>query len=254
MPLIRFGEFELDEQTFELRRNDSSIRIQHQPARVLAYLLNHQGALVTRKQIQNAIWGEDTFVDFEQSLNFCIRQIRITLNDQAEKPLFIETLPRLGYRFIGHAEKVRDCEPAVERGRIRIGVLPIEDLGGPVEDYFAIGLTEDMISALSRIDPERLRVTVGPRSSGGSLAREQLDRLQREFDLDYLLRGSVRRSADAVRITAQLFDLRDKGVLWSEVYDRPSSDLLGVQEEVARRVSQSLVLELLPDAVVGSRK
>ena len=108
MPLIRFGEFELDEQTFELRRNDSSIRIQHQPARVLAYLLNHQGALVTRKQIQNAIWGEDTFVDFEQSLNFCIRQIRITLNDQAEKPLFIETLPRLGYRFIGHAEKVRE--------------------------------------------------------------------------------------------------------------------------------------------------
>jgi TolB-like protein/Tfp pilus assembly protein PilF len=254
MPLIRFGEFKLDEQTFELRRNDSLIRIQQQPARVLAFLLNHQGALVTRKQLQNAIWGDGTFVDFEQSLNFCIRQIRVTLNDQAEKPLFIETLPRLGYRFIGHAEKIRDCEPAMGLRRIRIGVLPIEYLGGPVEDYFALGLTEDMISALARIDPERLRVTVGPRSSGGSLSREQLDRLQREFDLDYLLRGSVRRSAEAVRITAQLLNLRDKGVLWSEVYDRPSSDLLGVQEEVTRRVSQSLALELLPDAVVGSRK
>lgn len=254
MPLIRFGEFELDERTFELRRNDSLIRIQQQPARVLAFLLNHQGALVTRKQIQNAIWGDDTFVDFEQSLNFCIRQIRVSLNDQAEKPLFIETLPRLGYRFIGHAKTVRDYEPTVGRRRIRIGVLPIEDLGGPVEDYFAIGLTEDMISALARIDPDRLRVTVGPRSSGGSLSREQLDRLRREFDLDYLLRGSVRRSVDSVRITAQLFDLRDKGVLWSDVYDRPSSDLLGVQEEVTRRVSKSLVLELLPDAVVGSRK
>ncbi len=87
MSLIRFGEFELDEQTFELHRNDSLIRIQQQPAQVLAFLLNHQGTLVTRKQIQNAIWGDDTFVDFEQSLNFYICQIRITLNDQAEKPV-----------------------------------------------------------------------------------------------------------------------------------------------------------------------
>jgi tetratricopeptide (TPR) repeat protein len=78
--------------------------------------------------------------------------------------------------------------------------------------------------------------------------------LQRELDLDYLLRGSVRRSVDAIRIAAQLLDLRDKSVLWSEVYDRKSSDLLGVQEEVTRRVSQSLVLELLPGATVGSRK
>lgn len=254
MPLIRFGEFELDEQTFELRRNGAPIRVQQQPARVLAFLLNHQGKLVTRQQIQDAIWGQDTFVDFEQSLNFCIRQIRITLNDHAEEPLFIETLPKLGYRFIGSVERVGDSAPKTARNRIRIGVLPIEDLGGLVEDYFAVGLTEDMISALSHIDPARLRVTVGPRSPGGILLKEELDRLQREFDLDYLLRGSVRRSADAIRITAQLLDLSDKSVLWSEVYDRKSSDLLGVQEEVTRRVSQSLALELLPGAAVGSRK
>jgi len=254
MPSIRFGEFELDEQTFELRRKGSPIRVQQQPARVLAFLLSHQGKLVTRQQIQEAIWGHDTFVDFEQNLNFCIRQIRITLNDHAEEPLFIETLPKLGYRFIGPIDRVGDSAPKTSRNRIRIGVLPIEDLGGQAEDYFAIGLTEDMISALSHIDPARLRVTVGPRSPGGVLPKEELDRLQREFDLDYLLRGSVRRSAETIRITAQLLDLKDKSVLWSEVYDRKSSDLLGVQEEVTRRVSQSLALELLPGAAVGSRK
>jgi TolB-like protein len=254
MSLIRFGEFELDERTLELRRKGTLVRVQQQPARVLVFLLSHQGKLVTRQQIQDAIWGHDTFVDFEQSLNFCIRQIRITLDDHAEKPSFIETLPRLGYRFIGAVERVGDDGPKTGRNRIRIGILPIEDLGGAVEDYFAIGLTEDMISALSRIDPERLRVTVGPRSPSGILPREELDRLQRELDLDYLLRGSVRRSVDAIRIAAQLLDLRDKSVLWSEVYDRKSSDLLGVQEEVTRRVSQSLVLELLPGATVGSRK
>jgi len=254
MPLIRFEEFELDEQTLELRRNGTRVRIQQQPTRVLAFLLSHQGKLVTRQQIQDAIWGQDTFVDFEQNLNFCIRQIRITLDDHAEGPRFIETLPRLGYRFIGAAEIIRNGGTATTRSRLRIGVLPIEDPGGPAEDYFAIGLTEDMISALSHIDPARLRVTVGPRSPGGILPKEELDRLQREFDLDYLLRGSVRRSAEAIRITAQLLDLSDKSVLWSEVYDRKSSDLLGVQEEVTRRVSQSLALELLPGAAVGSRK
>ena len=254
MPLFRFGEFELDEQTLELRRKGAAIRVQQQPARVLAFLLSHRGKLVTRQQIQDAIWGQDTFVDFEQNLNFCIRQIRITLNDHAEKPVFIETLPKLGYRFIGPVERIGDFAPEKAHDRIRIGVLPIEDLGGLAEDYFAIGLTEDMISALSHIDPARLRVTVGPRSPGGILPKEELDRLQREFDLDYLLRGSVRRSADAIRITAQLVDLRDKSVMWSEVYDRKSSDLLGMQEEVTRRVSQSLALELLPGSAVGSRK
>ncbi len=254
MPLIRFGEFELDEQTLELRRNGTRVRIQQQPTRVLAFLLNHQGKLVTRQQLQEAIWGQGTFVDFEQNLNFCIRQIRITLDDHAERPRFIETLPRLGYRFIGPVEIIGNGGPTATRSRIRIGVLPIEDLGGPAEDYFAIGLTEDMISALSHIDPARLRVTVGPRSPGGILAKEELDRLQREFDLDYLLRGSVRRSAEAIRVSAQLLDLSDKSVLWSEVYDRKSSDLLGVQEEVTRRVSESLTLELLPGAAVGSRK
>ena len=112
MSVIRFGEFELDEQTFELRKNGTLTRIQQQPARVLAFLLNHRGSLVTREQIRLAIWGEDTFVDFEQGLNFCIRQIRLALNDQAEHPLYIETLPRLGYRFIAQIEKSGDHEPA----------------------------------------------------------------------------------------------------------------------------------------------
>ena len=101
MSVVRFEEFELDEQTFELRRNATLLRVQQQPARVLAFLMSHQGKPVTRQQIQDAIWGQDTFVDFEQNLNFCVRQIRITLGDQTEKPRFIETQPRIGYPFGG---------------------------------------------------------------------------------------------------------------------------------------------------------
>ena len=83
---------------------------------------------------------------------------------------------------------------------------------------------------------------------------EHLDRLKRELNLDYLLRGSVRRSGDKLRISAQLHDLRDKSILWSDTYDRKSGDLLAVQEEVTERVSQSLALELFPSATVGSRR
>jgi TolB-like protein/Tfp pilus assembly protein PilF len=254
MSVIRFEEFELDEQSLELRKGGAPVRLQQQPGRVLAFLLNHRGSLVTREQIRIAIWGEDTFVDFEQGLNFCIRQIRLALKEEAERPRFIETLPRLGYRFIAQIHKSSDPTPAQAESRVRIAVLPIEDISGRAEDYFAAGLTEDMISALSRIDQARLRVTSVPRLDSGDGHGDPMDRLQRHFNLDYLLRGSVRRSADRVRISAQLHDLRDKSVLWSNTYDRGVSDLLAVQEEVARRVSQSLALELLPSAPVGSRR
>jgi TolB-like protein/Flp pilus assembly protein TadD len=254
MSIIRFGDFELDDQTLELRKGGTPERIQQQPARVLAFLLNHRGALVTREQIRLAIWGQDTFVDFEQGLNFCIRQIRLALHDQAEHPLFVETLPRLGYRFVAQIEKREDRELRQAGKRIRIAVIPIEDLSGQPEDYFAAGLTEDMVSALSRIDPERLRVTAGPKLQSSDASAAAIDQLQRQLDLDYLLRGTVRRSADKVRISAQLHDLRDKSVLWSDTYDRKANDLLAVQEEVTQRVSRSLALKLLPSATVGSRR
>jgi TolB-like protein/Tfp pilus assembly protein PilF len=254
MTVIRFEDFELDEQTLEIRKDGRPIRIQQQPARVLAFLLNHRGALVTREQIRLAIWGQDTFVDFEQGLNFCIRQIRLALHDHVEHPLYIETLPRLGYRFVAQVEKTGDRELQQSRKRIRIAVIPIEDLAGQPDDYFAAGLTEDMISALSRIDPERLRVTAGPRLESSDTSADHINRLQRQLDLDYLLRGSVRRSVDKVRISAQFHDLRDKSILWSDTYERKSVDLLAVQEEVAQRVCRSLALELFPSATVGSRR
>jgi TolB-like protein/Tfp pilus assembly protein PilF len=253
--MIRFGEYELNEQTLELHRNGAPIHIQQQPARVLAFLLNHRGSVVTREQIRLAIWGEDTFVDFEQGLNFCIRQIRLALNDQAERPLYIETLPRLGYRFLGQIERNEDGKGPRSERRIRIAVVPIEDLSGSSEAYFAAGLTEDVISALSRVDPQRLRVTAGPKSLRGSeVSGEQMERLRRMLDLDFLLRGTVRRSADKIRICAQLHDLHDKSVLWSQTYDFRSADLLAIQEEVTYRVSRSLALEIFPSATVGSRR
>ena len=254
MPRIRFGQFELNGQTYELRKGGVPAKIQQQPARVLALLASNAGTLITRDQIRETIWGSETYVDFEQSLNFCIRHIRMVLDDSAGNPVFVETVPRQGYRFIAPVERGDEHPGAPGKARIRIGVLPIEGLGTAVQDYFTMGLTEDLISALSRVDSERLRVVTGPRLRPESAIEADLEQIQRDLNLDYLLRGWVRRSPDRIRICAQLHDLRDRSLLWSEAYDRSASDLPTLQEEVTRRVSQSLALELLPAASGGPRK
>jgi eukaryotic-like serine/threonine-protein kinase len=97
---IRFGAFELDLDTGDLRKEGRTVRLQSQPSKVLATLASQPGKLVTREEIRHQIWNCTTFVDFDQSLNFCIRQIRLALDDDREAPRFVETVPRRGYRFI----------------------------------------------------------------------------------------------------------------------------------------------------------
>jgi DNA-binding winged helix-turn-helix (wHTH) protein/WD40 repeat protein len=110
---LRFGPFELDVRSGELRRNGTTVRLQPQPFKVLMLLACRPGDVVTREEIQGEVWPAGTFVDFEQSLNFCIRQIRSALGDNANSPRYLETLPRRGYRWVGGpVERVRG-EPSV---------------------------------------------------------------------------------------------------------------------------------------------
>ena len=97
---VRFGVFAFDAETGLLTRDGAPVRLQPQPARVLAMLVEHAGAVVTRESLRQRVWADGTFVDFERGLNFCIAQIRAALGDAADSPRFIETLPRRGYRFI----------------------------------------------------------------------------------------------------------------------------------------------------------
>ncbi len=98
---LRFGAFEMDMRSGELRRNGKLVRLQPQPFKVLALLAERPGEVVAREEIQSRVWPAGTFVDFEQSLNFCIRQIRAALGDSALHPRYVETLPRRGYRWVG---------------------------------------------------------------------------------------------------------------------------------------------------------
>src|SRR5271157_1965488 len=100
-PALRFGVFEFDPKAGELRKKGLKIRLQGQPVEILAMLLERPGETITREELQKKLWPADTFVDFEQGLNNAMKRLRAALDDNAESPHFIETLPRRGYRFIG---------------------------------------------------------------------------------------------------------------------------------------------------------
>jgi len=99
--ILRFDVYALDLRAGELFKSGRKIKLQEQPFRILTMLLEHPGELVTREELRRRLWSEDTFVDFEHSLNTAIKKLRHALCDEADKPHFVETLPRRGYRFVG---------------------------------------------------------------------------------------------------------------------------------------------------------
>src|SRR5713101_5895742 len=98
--IVRFGTFEVNLQTGELRRRGQKVKLQEQPLQVLAALLERPGEMVTREELRSKLWPADTFVDFDHGLNAAIKRLRDALGESAEAPVFIETLARRGYRFI----------------------------------------------------------------------------------------------------------------------------------------------------------
>ena len=115
---LRFGDYELDSRAGKLLRKGWPVKIQPQPLRVLSVLVEAHGEIVSREQLRTRIWGDATFVEFDQALNYCVRQIRLALGDEASGPIYIETLPKQGYRFIApvatNGDANRPVVPAVE--------------------------------------------------------------------------------------------------------------------------------------------
>jgi DNA-binding winged helix-turn-helix (wHTH) protein len=173
---FRFGVFEADLTSRELRKNGTKIRLQEQPFQVLALLLENHGQVVTREELRANIWPVDTFVDFDNSLNTAINKIREALGDSADMPQLVETLPRRGYRFVATLE--------TEVLRIdSLAVLPMENLSGAQDqDYFAEGLTEALISSLAKIGA--LRVISRTTAMRYKKTDKTLPQIARELNVD----------------------------------------------------------------------
>ncbi|MDE2851343.1 MAG: winged helix-turn-helix domain-containing protein [Acidobacteriota bacterium] len=114
---LRFGDFEFDPQTLELHNDRETIRLQPQPARLLHLLLASRGAVVSREAVRRHLWTDEIHVEFDQSMNSCVKRIRAALGDSAEAPRYIETLPRIGYRFLQPVIEVPDSDPPLQAPR-----------------------------------------------------------------------------------------------------------------------------------------
>jgi len=263
--VLRFDTFELDLHAGELRKGGVRLRLQGQPVQILAILLQSAGNLVTREDLRSQLWSADTFVDFDHGLHNAVARIREVLGDSAETPRYIETLPRRGYRFIARVDEVKPDEvkpdkvrpedslhPLPSRGAVdphgvqALAVLPLEDLSGePAHDYFADGMTEALITSLAKI--KSLRVISRTSAMQYKGVRRALPQIARELNVDAVIEGSVLRSGDRIRITAQLIHAPSDQHLWAESYERDFRDILTLQSEIARQVADEVKIILTPE-------
>jgi TolB-like protein/DNA-binding winged helix-turn-helix (wHTH) protein/Flp pilus assembly protein TadD len=291
----------------ELHKQGRKIRLEGQPVQVLICLLESPGELVTREELHRKLWPADTFVNFEHGLNAAVKRLRQALNDSADNPRFVETLPRRGYRFIapiqavdvsgdipvanvaaavaevpvtGDAPEARDHDQVdlshrrwprawkssgvallvvlgifmmwiLRPGRQSIqvirslAVLPLENLSGDAsQDYFSDGMTDELITELGQISELRVISRTSVMTYKG--AHKSLPQIARDLNVDSVVEGTVLRSGNQVRITAQLILAAADKHLWAQSYEGDMRDMLTLQKQVARSIAKEIRIKLTP--------
>jgi DNA-binding winged helix-turn-helix (wHTH) protein len=232
-PRVRFGPFELDRESGDLRKDGALVRLEPQPLKVLQLLADRAGRVVSRKEIQTQIWPDDTFVDFEQGLNYCIRQIRTALGDSSGAPRFIETLPRRGYRFVAAVQPLAEWRP------VPLAVLPFKPIHSECRDEaLELGLADAVITRLSTAPS----VVVRPMSAIRAFVDVRQDAISaaRELKADLVLEGSVHRVDPSVRATARLLDAATGQAMWAGVFNERAPDFFAVLDSISRQIAGAL--------------
>lgn len=308
----KFGPFQLDPAEHRLLREGVEVGLQLKAFEILCLLVENAGRLIKKEEILSRVWP-DTIVE-ENNLNKNVSLLRKALGESATGQSYIETVPRVGYRFVatvttddapapdtvaslshnvsstnGGPSLAANIESSVPREvtappvatkaarslaiaalvllfaaaywygwrnysarrapaeRAMLAVLPFENLSGnPNEDYLSDGLTQEMIAQLGQVQPASLGVIAGTSTIGYKKTKEPAAQIGRELGAGYLLEGSVLRSGGRVRVTATLVQADQQTHLWAESYERPLTDVLTIQREIAEKIAHSLFIRLLP--------
>lgn len=280
----RFGAFEMDLHQGELRRDGRPVALQDKPLKILLALLETPGSIVTREELRLRLWPEDAFGAFDDGLNTAMRKVRQALEDSAASPEFIETIPKRGYRFIANVEfpgptVIETNSPILTRPLKRwriailasvtlllitlatvwsvrhftkapavissIVVLPFDQLSANAGDeYFADGLTDALITDVAKI--RSLRVISRASSMQFRGKHIPIRMMAGQLGVDAAVEGSVTRSGQRVRITAQLIDARGDRHLWADSYEGDFSDILNLQNRVAEAIARQIRSNLTP--------
>ena len=252
---LMFGHYVLDPERRELTRDAQPIAVGPQVFDLLLYLVNHRAHVVSKDEVLDAVW--DGRVVSDSTLTSHINAARKAIGDSGSKQELIRTVARKGFRFVG---EVVELEPGSTSGspapgggapaavpalpdRPSIAALPFLNLSGDAEqDYFTDGVVEDIISALSR---NRWLFVIARNSSFTYKGRAvDVKQVGRELGVRYVLEGSVRKSANRVRITGQLIDAATGTHLWAERFEGALDDIFAVQDQVTASVVGAIAPQL----------
>ena len=243
-----FGNHKLDTDRRELHRGSTPVAVEPQVFDLLMYLVENRDRVVSKDDLIASVWRGRNVSD--STLSSRMNAARRAIGDNGEVQRLIRTIPRRGVRFVGevctepvHSEpadvpapaRVPPRAPSIRSNRPAMAVLPFVNVSGePNQDYFADGISEDIITALSKV---RWFLVIA-RNSSFAYKGEPVNtkRIGEELGVNYLIEGSVRKVGDRVRITAQLNDTAIGNQLWSERYDRQLADVFDVQDEITDAV------------------
>jgi TolB-like protein len=247
----RFGPFLVDRRSACLRRDGVVVPLRPKSFDVLVYLAQHPGRLVPKAELIDGVWQNLNVTP--NSLAQCIKEIRQALRD--DTLAIIETVSKRGYLFalpviaIGGDEAPLSADAGGSGAlplpdRPSIAVLPFDNMSGdPAEDYFADGISEDLITGLSRI---RWLFVIARNSTFVYKGRAvDVRQVASKLGVRYVLEGSVRRAGQRLRISAQLIDAVTGGHHWAEQYDRELGDIFAIQDEITSSVVASIQPRLL---------
>jgi DNA-binding winged helix-turn-helix (wHTH) protein/TolB-like protein len=285
---FRFGLFEFDAATRELRRERVLVRLQSQPAQVLSYLIEHAGTVVSREELHRAVWGSETFVDFERGLNFCIAQIRSALDDDAVAPRYVRTLPRRGYQFIAPIERITEAPEQTEErsatpkfhARLATSVCAVaillslalgagywwrfrhipnrspivavigfdNETSDPGVTRFAEELTDNVVVQLTSISHGQYDVIGNAHLL--RLPRDQRDlrAIWSSLHARYVVLGQLQDHGPETRILAHLIRLPEQTHLWVVRMDRPTEHPLEMESEAAEKIAAEFSQKVRTDS------
>ena len=226
---------------------------------LLILLVERHRQLVWRADIVKRLWDPGVFVDVELGVNTAISKLRQALRDPRESPVFVETISGKGYRFIAPitttVARTAPHPSAPSESRVMLAVLPFENYSNdPDQEYFSDGLTEETISHLGGMNPERMGVIARTSSMAYKRTSKSVREIGAELGVDYILESSVRREDNRVRITSQLIRVEDQTHVWTSNCDRDVTSVFAIQRELSTALARHVGLQLLPerlDALAG---
>ena len=257
---LHFGDFEMNLEQGALIKRGHKLNLQPQPFRVLWHLLRQAPTIVTRQELGDAIWGSGVHVDLDQSIAYCIRQIRQVLGDSATRPRYVETLPRQGYRFIWRLSSAQDGEKRLEAvPRIMpdsgphdptlrhglqflsnlpsVAVIPLKVRGPAGDQYLSVSLAEALVHRLLSTG----KLVVRPISSLIRFAEEDWSKAAQALNVDLAVEGTIQISGGKIRVLIGVHRLADASTLASLKLDGDVNDLFALQDRLTDIVSDVFV-------------